>query len=156
MCISLEKSPKKSLKEFFLMRFETFGQIENALELIFSPSAASVILYTAAIKCGVHSYKMISKVAKTKQDMLSHLSKLKREEKWGEIAFSGVDFKRGSGRIRIDDSFEAVARKSNPLGCYFFRGFLTGFLSELFKKSITVTEEKCMSKGSSSCEFTFH
>ena len=156
MCISLEKSPKKSLKEFFLMRFETFGQIENALELIFSPSAASVILHTAAMKCGVHSHKKISKVAKVKQDVLNQLSKLKREENWGEISFMGVDFKRGSGKVRIGNSFEAVARKSNPLGCYFFRGFLTGFLSELFKKSITVTEEKCMSKGSSSCEFTFH
>ena len=68
----------------------------------------------------------------------------------------GVDFRRGSGKVRIESSFEAVARKSNPLGCYFFKGFLTGFLSELFNKSITVAEEKCLSKGNSSCEFTFH
>jgi len=156
VCISLEEASEKSLKEFFLMRFETFGQIENALELIFSPSAASVILHTAAMKCGVHSYKKTCKVAKVKQDVLSQLSKLKHEERWGKISFMGVDFKRGSGKIRIDNSFEAIARKSNQLGCYFFRGFLTGFLSELFKKSVTVTEEKCMSKGSPSCEFTFH
>jgi len=151
----LEEVLEKSLKEFFLMQFETFGQIENALELIFSPSAASVILHTAAMKCGVHSYERISKVAKTRQDMLNQLSRMKREENWGEIFFIGVDFKRGNGKIRIDNSFEAVARKSNPLGCYFFRGFLTGFLSELFKKSITVTEDKCMSKRSPHCEFTF-
>jgi len=153
--IGLEETFGKSLKEFFLMQFETFGQIENALELIFSPSAASVILHTAAIKCGVHSYKKISKLAKRKQDILSQLSKLKQEEKWGKITFTGVDFKRGSGKILIDDSFEAVARKSNQLGCYFFRGFLTGFLSELFKKSVTVNEEKCVSKGNSNCEFSF-
>jgi len=152
---SLGEASEKSLKEFFFMQFETFGQIENALELIFSPSAASVILHTAAMKCGVHSYKKISKVAKTKQDILGQLSKLKCEEKWGEISFTGVDFKRGSGKIRIDNSFEAVARKSDQLGCYFFRGFLTGFLSELFKKSITVTEERCMTKGNSNCEFSF-
>jgi len=153
--VSLERASRKSLEKFFLMQFETFGQIENALELIFSPSAASVILHTAAMKCGVHAYKKISKVAKDRQDMLGHLSKLKREEKWGGISFMGVDFKRGSGKIRVVDSFEAVARGGNPLGCYFLRGFLTGFLSELFKKSITVTEEKCMSKGNLSCEFTF-
>ena len=150
----MEKTPK-SLGKFFLMQFETFGQLENALELIFSPSAASVILHTAAMKCGVHSYKKISKGAKTKEDVLNHLSKLKREEKWGEITFSNVDFKRGMGKIRIDSSFEGVARKNNPLGCYFFKGFLTGFLSELFKKSITVNEEKCLSKGHANCEFTF-
>jgi len=107
------------------------------------------------MKCGVHSFKKISKVAKTKQDILNQLSNLKHEERWGEISFTDVDFKRGSGKVRVDNSFEAVARKSNQLGCYFFRGFLTGFLSELFKKSITVTEEKCLSKGSPNCEFTF-
>ena len=153
--IGLEEVSERSLKEFFLMQYETFGQIENALELIFSPSAASVILHTAAMKCGVHAYKKISKRVKTKQDILGQLSKLKHEEKWGEITFASVDFKRGSGKVRIDKSFEAVARKSNPLGCYFFRGFLTGFLSELFNKSITVTEEKCLSKGSPNCQFTF-
>jgi len=151
---SLEKAPQKSLGKFFLMQFETFGQIENALELIFSPSAASVILYTAAMKCGVHSYKKISKMAKTTEDVLDHLSKLKREEKWGEVTFSNVDFKRGMGKIRIDNCFEGVARKNNPLGCYFFKGFLTGFLSELFKKSITIAEEKCLSRGDSFCEFS--
>jgi len=151
----LEEISEESLKDFFLMQFETFGQVENALELIFSPSAASVILHTAALKCGVHLYKKISKVAKTKQNILNHLSELKHKEKWGEISFMGVNFKRGSGKITIDNSFEAVARKNNPLGCYFFRGFLTGFLSELFKRSVTVTEEKCMSKGNPNCEFTF-
>jgi len=153
--IGLEDVSGKTLKNFFLMQFETFGQIENALELIFSPSAASVILHTAAMKCGVHAFKKIGKKAKTKQDMLNRLSELKREEKWGLIIFRDVDFKRGTGRIRIDDSFEAVARKSNSLGCYFFKGFLTGFLSELFKKSVLVVEEKCMSKGDLNCEFSF-
>jgi len=153
--MSLGEVSQKSLGKFFLMQFETFGQIENALELIFSPSAASVILHTAAMKCGVHSYKKISKVAKTKEDILNQFSKLKHEEKWGKVTFSDVNFKRGMGKIRIENSFEGVARKNNPLGCYFFKGFLTGFLSELFKKSITVTEEKCISKGNPICEFRF-
>lgn len=137
------------------MQFETFGQIEDALELIFSPSAASVILHTAAMKCGVYLYKKISKKTKTKQDILDQLSKLKHEEKWGQISFSSVDFKRGSGKIRIDNSFEAVSRRNNLLGCYFFKGFLTGFLSELFKKSVLVVEEECLSKGDTFCEFSF-
>lgn len=153
--VSLEETLEKSSKDFFLMQFETFGQIENALELIFSPSAASVILHTAAMKCGVYTYKKICRGAKAKHDVLSRLSKLKRKEKWGEITFMGVDFKRRSGKIRIDNSFEAVARKGNQLGCYFFRGFLTGFLSEFFKKSVAVTEEKCMSRGNPYCEFWF-
>jgi len=151
----LDGASEKSLKKFFLMQFETFGQIEDALELIFSPSAASVILHTAALKVGVQAYKKASRIAKTKQDMLALLSKLKSEEKWGDISFLGVDFKRGSGRIKIAGSFEAVARKKNPLGCYFLKGFLTGFLSELFRKSVMVVEEKCFGKGDAFCEFSF-
>jgi len=39
--------------------------------------------------------------------------------------------------------------------CNFLRGFLSGFLSELFEKSITITEEKCAGKGDEHCEFIF-
>jgi len=139
----------------FTFQFETFGQMENALELIFSPSAASVILYTTAIKCGVHLYQKTKKEFNKKEEALNYLSSLKKEENWGKMAFQEVDFKNGSGRVIIAGSFEAMARKTNQPSCYFFRGFIAGFLSELFKKTIIVTEEKCAGKGDEHCEFIF-
>ena len=129
--------------------------MENALELIFSPSAASVILYTTAIKCGVHLYQKTKKEFNKKEEALNHLSSLKKEENWGKMSFQEVDFKNGSGRVIIDDSFEAMARKTNQPSCHFLRGFIAGFLSELLKKTIVVTEEKCAGKGDEHCEFIF-
>lgn len=129
--------------------------MENALELIFSPSAASVILYTTAIKCGVHLYQKTKKKFNKKEEALNYLSSLKKEENWGKMSFQEVNFKNGSGRVIIDDSFEAMTRKTSQPSCHFFRGFIAGFLSELLKKTIIVTEEKCAGKGDEHCEFVF-
>ncbi len=145
----------KAREGSFTFQFETFGQMENALELIFSPSAASVILYTTAIKCGVHLYQKTKKKFNKKEEALNYLSSLKKEENWGKMSFQEVNFKNGSGRVIIDDSFEAMTRKTSQPSCHFFRGFIAGFLSELLKKTIIVTEEKCAGKGDEHCEFVF-
>lgn len=95
------------------------------------------------------------KEAETKEEALNHLSELKRKEKWGKIAFRDIDFKNGTGKVVIFNSFETIFRKASEPCCYFFKGFLTGFLSELFNKDITVTEMKCAGKGDEYCEFVF-
>ena len=149
--------PKKS----FSFQFVTFNDIVSALELIFSPSAASVILFTAAVKCGAQSYNRMKKKFGTKEEALRRLSELKRKENWGKLTFRDIDFVDGSGKVIVADAFETMARKteegretSQPC-CNFLRGFLSGFLSELFEKSITITEEKCAGKGDEYCEFVF-
>jgi len=91
----------------------------------------------------------------TKEAALNYLSKIKSDENWGKLIYQDVDFKNGSGKLIIMNSFETVARKSSEPCCHLFRGFLSGFLSELFAKSITVTEEKCAGKGDQCCEFVF-
>jgi predicted hydrocarbon binding protein len=148
-------------KESFSFQFVTFNDMVSALELIFSPSAASVILFTAAVRCGTQLYNRMRKEIRTKEEALRVLSELKKEENWGKLVFRDVDFANGSGKIIVEDSFETVARKAEKARgttrpcCNFLRGFLSGFLSELFEKSITVTEEKCVGKGDERCEFVF-
>ena len=145
--------PKKN----FSFQFVTFNDMVSALELIFSPSAASVILFTAAVKCGAQSYNRMKKEFGTKEEALRHLSELKKKENWGTLTFRDVDFVDGSGKVIAADAFETMARKTKreqPC-CNFLRGFLSGFLSELFEKSITITEEKCAGKGDEHCEFIF-
>lgn len=159
--ITLPFSPQseaegKPARGGILLRFTTFGEIKLALEEIFSPSAAAVILYESARKCGMRLCEEIMEKTRTKEEVLRCLSKLKNEENWGKISFQNIDFEKASGRVLIVDSFEAVAHKSKQPGCYFFRGFLVGFLSRLFEgKSITVVEEKCAAKGDKHCEFRF-
>jgi predicted hydrocarbon binding protein len=149
--------PKKS----FSFEFVTFSDMVSALELIFSPSAASMILFTAAVRCGTQWYNRMNKKLGTKEEAFHILSEVKKEENWGKLSFRGIDFTNGSGKIIVGDAFETVVRKaeksreaSQPC-CNFLRGFLSGFLSELFEKSITVTEEKCAGKGDEHCEFIF-
>ena len=152
--------PKLS-KESFSFQFVTFNDLVSALELIFSPSAASVILFTAAVKCGTQSYNRLKNEFKTKEEALSNLSEVKGKENWGKLTFRDVDFVEGSGKVIVVDAFETIALKEgrNQVAgqpyCNFLRGFLTGFLSELFEKSVTVTEEKCAGKGDEYCEFIF-
>jgi predicted hydrocarbon binding protein len=153
----VSKMPKKS----FSFEFVTFSDMVSALELIFSPSAASMILFTAAVRCGTQWYNRMKKKFETKDEALRILSEVKKEENWGKLSFRDVDFVNGSGKIIVEDAFETVVRKaeksrevSQPC-CNFLRGFLSGFLSELFEKSITITEEKCAGKGDEQCEFIF-
>jgi hypothetical protein len=153
----MPKLPKNS----FSFQFVTFNDLVSALELIFSPSAASVILFTAAVRCGAQSYSRMKKEFGTKEEALRLLSELKRKENWGKLTFRDVDFVNGSGKVIVADALETMARKAEggreagqPC-CNFLRGFLTGFLSELFERSLTVTEEKCARKGDEHCEFTF-
>jgi len=145
----------EGVRSHFLFSFETFSEIESALEEIFSPSASSVILRTAAIKSGANSCKKIMKNAGTKEKALNHLSELKGKENWGKLSFENVDITNGSGKVIIIDSFETVARKTTQPCCHLFRGFLEGFLSELFGKKIEITEEKCAGKGDRHCELLF-
>jgi len=144
-------------KNSFSFQFATFNDLVSALELIFSPSAASVILFTAAVKCGAQSYNRMKKEFGTKEEALRRLSELKKEENWGNLTFRDVDFVKGSGKAIVVDAFETMAHKTEreqPC-CNFLRGFLSGFLSELFEKTMAVTEEKCAGKGDEHCEFVF-
>jgi len=145
----------EKLKEGFLVRFQTFDEIRSALEEIFSPKAMSVILYTVAIKCGKGSCNRVMKKVKTKEEAINHLCDLKREENWGKLSFQNVDLENGSGTVIVVDSFETTGRKTDEPCCHLLRGFLEGFLSELFKKSIMVSEEKCAGRGDEHCEFVF-
>lgn len=95
------------------------------------------------------------KKAKTKEKALHYLSKLKNNETWGKLSFQNLDFANGSGKIIIIDSFESIARKTIQPCCHIFRSFLEGFLSQLFGKTIEVTEEICGGKGDAHCQFIF-
>jgi len=145
----------RSRKASFSFRFETFRKFESSLEEIFSPSAASVILYTSASKCGREACMKTMKRAKTRREALLYLSMSKRWENWGELSFEAIDLEKGTGRVIVVNSFETVKHRSSQPCCHFLRGFLAGFLSELFSKEISVDEEKCAGKGDKYCEFTF-
>jgi len=137
------------------MSFDTFSVFKSALEEIFAPSAASVILQSSANKCGRQACKRIMMEIKDKENALAYLSHLKESMNWGKISFQEVDLQSGTGKIKVFDSFESLVGRGTQSSCHFLRGFLAGFLSELFTKEVSITEVKCVGKGDSQCEFEF-
>jgi len=85
--------------------------------------------------------------------VLDYLSHLKESMNWGKISFQDIDFENGTGKIRVIDAFECLEQTRAQHFCHFLRGFLAGFLLELFSKDVSVTVVKCAGKGDSCCEF---
>jgi len=146
---------EKTEKTGFIMSFDTFSIFKSSLEEIFSPSAASIILQSSANKCGRQACRRITLRIKDKGNVLAYLSHLKESMNWGKISFQNVNIENGRGKIMVADSFESLASKCTQPSCHFLRGFLAGFLSELFSRDILVTEVKCAGKGDDRCEFEF-
>ena len=135
----LQEGVTKREKAGFVMEFDTFYTFKSALEEIFSPSAACVILGSAANKCGRQSCKNITKKFRDKGNVLAYLPHRKESMNWGEIMFQEVDLQNGKGKIQVNNSFESLMLNCAQPSCHFLRGFFVGFLSELFNREISVT-----------------
>ena len=107
------------------------------------------------MKCGARSHAEIARRVKSDQEILQSLSEQKNHENWGKISFSEVNHEKGARRIDVTNSFETFAHKTDQPCCHFLRGFLAGFLTQLFKRNTTVSETKCVGKGDEQCEFVF-
>ncbi len=140
----------------FLLRFDSYHQITRCLRETFANSTPLLIAATMGKPCGQVECRSILKNAKSKVDALKYLSEQKKRENWGELSFHEINYEEAFGRIRVAKSFETREGKSNSPICYFFRGFLIGFLSQLYEKPIAVTEIMCMGKGDECCEFVFN
>jgi len=90
-----------------------------------------------------------------KRSVLAYLSHLKESMNWGKISFPEADLEHGKGKIKVLNSFESLTQKCTQPSCHFFRGFLAGFLSELFGRDILLSEVKCVGRGDDYCEFEF-
>lgn len=126
--------------------------MEKALEVLFG-SGAAVIIATMAKPCGQRLCEKIMEKADTKEKALEQFCELMIKQNWGEPSFFNVDFKNGSGRVTVRNSFETRRRRTNAPCCHFLRNFMAGFLSELFAKSVMVTEQNCAGEGKPYCEF---
>jgi predicted hydrocarbon binding protein len=138
----------------FFLDFETFALMKRALEETFA-SGAGVIIATMAEPCGRRICREIIRNAKSKEEAINHLSKMVKNQNWGELSFVAVDFDKGSGRAIVKNSFEARKCTSKAPCCHFLRNFIAGFIAELFAKKVIVKEVKCAGKGDEHCEFRF-
>jgi predicted hydrocarbon binding protein len=117
------------------------------------------IVYDAGIDPGRRSCDRIVKETNNRKEALKLLVHRKAAQNWGRIAIESIDWRTNSGRVSVEDSFEAkgmqVTRPTGEPSCDFFKGYFAGFFSELFQREIAVTEERCGATGDSRCVFTF-
>lgn len=89
----------------------------------------------------------------SKEEALHRLEHLKHEQRWGDIKFSELDLTQKIGKISLKNCFDASFKVS--VGeCFFMRGFITGFLSEIFQNSIA-TSNSCNKPCNGACTLLF-
>ncbi|MEM2210972.1 MAG: V4R domain-containing protein [Nitrososphaerales archaeon] len=139
--------------EAFIMRVITFTDIKKAIEERYNPSGAAVIFYDMGKGCGKRSVKRFMSKYKDKVKLLNAIAKHKKYEGWGGVEFK-IDLKKQIGEVIVSNSFEAkqYGASSNPV-CYFFKGYLSGVLSEVLERDVNLIEEECIAKGDKVCRF---
>ncbi len=133
------------------MRDSTFADFKNILEERFS-TGAFAIFYDVGKGCGVRSCERLMQEHSSTSGLLEGIVQRKREERWGELRFElSPD---GTGKVFMTDCFEArqYGASKQPI-CYFFKGYLEGFLSRAFRRPLKVTETECLAKGDKGCIF---
>lgn len=75
---------------------------------------------------------------------------------WGIPEILEFDEGKVEGAIRIQDLFECLPFKgqSKEARGNLFRGYLTGAISQLYNRRVTVLEDECIAKGDPYCKFS--
>jgi predicted hydrocarbon binding protein len=136
------------------MHFATFQGLKASLFKVFG-STATAIIYDAGTEPGRRSFLTLMRDCKTKKDVLELLIQYKANENWGDVEFHNINWQGHSGKVSVARCFESRGVQSGDSQCYFFKGYLAGFLSELFASEVTVVEVRCNAKGDALCEFAF-
>lgn len=121
-----------------VVRKQMLGDFAQSMNEIFGREGGT-IFFLVGEKSGRRSAQRRLKESDGSHEQALHrLESLKREQHWGSIMFSGLDLERKTGKISLKNCFD-TSFKSSVGQCYFMRGFLTGFLTELFQENITVS-----------------
>lgn len=137
-----------------VMLLDTFVDLQKRLESLLCASAASVILHEVGRECGAKTVSRLrERTGAVGAELLKAFAESQKEQKWGEIDFSGFDHESGRGTIIVKDSFEA--KKYGPAAtsvCHFLRGYILGVIS-IFKPDLCLEENLCLARGDPHCEF---
>jgi predicted hydrocarbon binding protein len=138
-----------------VMPVELFGSLFDEIERILTPSGFAAVFYNGGKKSGTFITRLLSKRYELKGESLtSAIIQATQAIGWGHIEQISIDEKRLVGKIRVQRCFEALLRgHREEKSCHWTRGFVAGFLSEVFGKSVEAIELKCLATGDEMCEF---
>jgi len=138
-----------------IMPIGMFWALWDGFERILQHSGLAAVLYSAGKEVGKHAVTRLKEMFSIEgKDLVQALAQLVQATGWGIIEVDSIDFKCASATISVKDCFEAAAWRKKPYNvCHWTRGYLAGYMSAVFGKSVEAVEVKCMAKGEEHCEF---
>jgi hypothetical protein len=138
-----------------VMPIELFGSLFDEIERILTPSGFAAVFYNAGKKSGAFITGLLAKRYSLKEkSLVLALTQAAKAIGWGQIEDFDMNKKELIAKIKVRMCFEALLRgPKHERVCHWTRGFIAGFLSEVFGKSVDAVELKCAAVGDEICEF---
>ena len=138
-----------------IMPIGMFWALWDGFERILQHSGLAAVLYSAGKEVGEHAATRLKEMFNAEgEDLVQALAQVVQASGWGTTEVRLINFKHPSATILVMDCFEAAAWRKKPYTvCHWTRGYLAGYMSAVFGKSVEAVEIKCMAKGDEHCEF---
>ncbi|HZY93673.1 MAG TPA: V4R domain-containing protein [Candidatus Bathyarchaeia archaeon] len=148
-------------QKMIILRRDVIRVMREALERMVGDQAAPFLSFLAS-GIGVHegsifrdSVTTTGNEARASLDNLVHSAFEDTNLGLGKIQIRKVDFDRSHANIVISNCFEAIENgQSEEPNCMFTSGFLAGLFAEVFDTTLQAKETRCISQGSTECEFS--
>ncbi|RLI17606.1 hypothetical protein DRO49_03440 [Candidatus Bathyarchaeota archaeon] len=134
------------------MTIGAFTQMLESLYRIFGSAGLSMI-YVMGKERGIYEARRGFTELEGETSIMDVLKlALKRAERlgWGEMEIAELDTINGIVDIRIKKT-PFSCRAPDASHCYFYRGYLSGIVSEILGEEMSCTLDKCLLKGDKEC-----
>ena len=141
-----------------LMPIELFSSLWEEIEKILTHSGFEAVFYNAGKKSGKQIAKLLSQRStcdiREVEVMATTLIQATKAIGWGVVVSWKIDPESLSAEVEMKECFEAALRKnSNRKACHWTRGFIAGYISQLFGHPVETIETKCIAAGDKVCRF---
>jgi predicted hydrocarbon binding protein len=138
-----------------VMPVELFGSLFDEIEKILTPSGFAAVFYNAGKKTGAFITGLLAKRYGLKEEsLISALTQATKAIGWGQIEEFNINKKELFAKVKVRMCFESLLRgRKQETACHWTRGFIAGFLGEVFGKPVEAVELKCAATGDGMCEF---
>jgi len=137
------------------LRVDSLANIIKRLYEVFG-SGGATILYEMGMELGENAVKKTKERYNIKGVEVLKAILIERITKgWGIPELEEFNEEKNIAIIRVHELCECIPFKGmkKEANSYFFKGYLTGILKNLFNKEVKVIEEKCVAKGDPYCLF---
>ncbi|MCL4435121.1 MAG: hypothetical protein M1503_08020 [Thaumarchaeota archaeon] len=124
--------------DYVMLRKQMLADFAQSVNEVLGREGGTIFFLVGERSGARSAWRRLEESLGSKEEALHRLEHLKHEQRWGDIEFSGLDLKRKIGKISLKNCFD-VSFKSSIGECFFMRGFITGFLSEIFQDRIATS-----------------